>query len=385
MQSAYAQPDPNAPPTRPLPQSRLEVGAPLPSAAAADCALQEQPTWELPDQSWGAAPLAHYYLGWLFEKTGDARAAAEQYRAAAALPPDYCFPARLEEIAILEAAMRANPADARAPYYLGNLLYDRRRHHEAIRLWERAARLDPKFSIVWRNLGLGYYNIQRKPASARAAYDQALQANPRDARLLYERDQLWKRLGQPPATRLEELEPRLELVQLRDDLSVELCALYNQVGRHRDALALVSRRHFQPWEGGEGGPLGQHVRSHLALGREALARGDAGQARAHFDAALRAPANLGEAKHLLANQSDIHYWLGCACQALGDKAAARDHWRAAATFKGDFQQMSVRSFSEMTYYSALSWMRLGRKASRPPNAQEVAGLRPQAGQSPGHN
>jgi predicted Zn-dependent protease len=34
---------------------------------------------------------------------------------------------------------------------------------------------------------------------------------------------------------------------------------------------------------------------------------------------------------------------------------------AAATFKGDFQEMSVRSFSELTYYSALAWQRLGRK------------------------
>ncbi len=198
----------------------------------------------------------------------------------------------------------------------------------------------------------------------------------------------------------------------RDDLSVELCALYNQTGRHEDALALVSSRNFQPWEGGEGGPLGQHVRSRLALGRLALRqaatgprderpRGDGRGARgrrrgtdvcaqgssaargrsapacsgreakkrkvldcavAHFRAALAAPQNLGEARHLLANPSDIHYWLGCALAERGEAAAARAQWRAAATFQGDFQQMSARAFSEMTYYSALSWERLGRKA-----------------------
>jgi tetratricopeptide (TPR) repeat protein len=124
----------------------------------------------------------------------------------------------------------------------------------------------------------------------------------------------------------------------------------------------VSGRHFQPWEGGEGGPLGQWVRTHLALGRQALARENPDEAREHFEAALTAPANLGEARHLLANQSDIHYWLGCTLSALGDKAKARQHWMAAATRKGDFQEMSVRAFSEMTYYSALSWRRLGREA-----------------------
>lgn len=83
------------------------------------------------------------------------------------------------------------------------------------------------------------------------------------------------------------------------------------------------------------------------------------QAITHFQAALTAPKNLGEAKHLLANQSDIHYWLGCACAAEGDAKAARRYWSAAASFKGDFQEMRVRAFSEMTYYSALALEKLG--------------------------
>jgi tetratricopeptide (TPR) repeat protein len=316
---------------------------------------------DLPDQSWGALPLVHYTLGWLEQKRGDHRAALKQFRIAASLPPDYCFPARLEEIAILEAAMRANPRDARAPYYLGNLFYDRRRHDEAIQLWERSARLNPDFSVVWRNLGIGYFNIRNQPAKARAAYDRAIKANPADARLLYERDQLWKRLGETPAHRLRELERRRDLVQQRDDLSVELGALYNQTEQHEKAAELVAGRQFQPWEGGEGGPLGQHVRAQLALGRRALVKSDFTQARSHFENALTAPRNLSEGKHLLANQSDIHYWLGCALAANGHAKQARQHWLAAASFKGDFQEMSVRAFSEMTYYSAQSWEKLGQR------------------------
>ena len=65
---------------------------------------------------------------------------------------------------------------------------------------------------------------------------------------------------------------------------------------------------------------------------------------------------------MLANQSDIHYWLGCALAASGDAKQAKQHWLAAATFKGDFQEMSVRAFSEMTYYSALAWEELGQSA-----------------------
>lgn len=310
----------------------------------------------------GTTPLIHYYLGWLHTKLDCPKDALATFQRAAAAPPDYCFPARLEEIAILETAMRANPKDPRAPYYLGNLLYDRRRHEEAIRLWERAARLDPTFSVVWRNLGIGYFNIRHDPAAARRAYDRACRAAPDDARLLYERDQLWKRLGEKPAKRLRALERRPDLVRQRDDLSVELAALCTQTGRLERALELVSSRHFQPWEGGEGGPLGQWVRAHLALGRRALDASEPTRAKEHFKATLTTPPNLGEARHLLANQSDVHYWLGCALDASGDRQAARTHWRIAATFEGDFQEMSVRAFSEMTCFSALAWRRLGREA-----------------------
>ena len=197
---------------------------------------------------------------------------------------------------------------------------------------------------------------------------------------------------------------------------MELCALLNQTGRHVEARQLLDGRNFQPWEGGEGGPLGQHIRTQLALGREALRQVAAGilpavepgfqpggknagdlkgvgkmvasemvsvfswrqdatlyvrqgcltphlrSAIAHFQSALASPRNLGEARHLLANQSDIHCWLGCALELSGEKTKARQHWRVAANFKGDFQEMSVRVFSEMTFYSALAWEQLGQPA-----------------------
>ncbi|MBU6399103.1 MAG: tetratricopeptide repeat protein [Verrucomicrobia bacterium] len=356
-----------------LAQTAESAGPPVAKAAgAANATPHANPATgatALPNSNWGALPMVLYTLGWLQDCGGDHKSARGFYQRAAAALPDYCFPARLEEILILESAMRANPADARAPYYLGNLLYDRRRHAEAIRLWERSAELDSSFSIVWRNLGIGYFNVARKPARARAAYDRAHRANPADARLLYERDQLWKRLGEKPEKRLRELEKFPQLSAQRDDVSVEMCALYNQTGQPAKALEVLTRRKFQPWEGGEGAALGEHVRTRLALGRHALKNAANGRrssdlesAIAHFKAALAAPENLGEAKHLLANQGDIHYWLGRALELRGETSAARAHWLAAAKFKGDFQHMSTRAFSELTFYSALAWELLGRKS-----------------------
>jgi tetratricopeptide (TPR) repeat protein len=311
----------------------------------------------------GTAPLICYYRGWLHGQMGDEKKALAAFRVAAKASPDYCFPARLEEMLILEVAMLANPKDSRAPYYLGNLLYDKRRRAEAIRLWEKSAKLDPDFSVVWRNLGIGYFNVSKKPILACRAYEKAFRANPDDARLLYERDQLWKRSGVLPEKRLAVLGKHRELIARRDDLSVEICTLYNQTGQPEKALGILSGRNFQPWEGGEGQALGQHVRTQLALGRRALEADDPVIACEHFRDAMNSPRNLSEAKHLLANQSDIHYWLGIALERTGEQNAARVHWKTAAAFRGDFQDMSVRAFSEMTYYSALSLGMLGRKSA----------------------
>ena len=315
-----------------------------------------------PEPHSGTAPMVEYYRAWLHMRLGEADAARSAYLAAAIACPDYCFPARLEEIAILQAANIANPHDARALLYVGNLLYDRRRHREAITCWKNSVRLEPANPIALRNLGIAYFNVLGEHAESRRSYEEAFRAKPCDGRLFFERDQLWKRTGVLPAKRLSELETHFDLVRARDDLSVELCALYNQTGQPAKAHAIIAHRKFQPWEGGEGLALAQHVRTHLLLGRAALASGKVAEAQRLFTVAQKAPNNLCEAKHLLANQSEIHFWLGEAYAAGGDTASAREHWVAAATFKGDFQEMSVRLFSEVTYYSALSLARLGEKS-----------------------
>ena len=213
----------------------------------------------------GSVPILLYALGHIDLQLGNAAEARRTYSEASVALPDYCFPSRLEEFIVLQEAVSANPEDARAAYYLGDLLYDRRRHREAIVLWERAARRDPSFPTVWRNLGIGYFNVLGDAELARSAFYRAIQADPGDARILYERDQLWKRLGESPERRLAELEKCSELVRRRDDLSAERASLYNQTGQHQKALSLLTSRKFQPWEGGEGLALGQHVRDlHLS-------------------------------------------------------------------------------------------------------------------------
>lgn len=324
----------------------------------------------------GSVPMCLYALA-QFEDSEELRQRAQ------AASADYCFPSRLEEMVLLEEQVKRDPQDARAFYYLGNLLYDQRRHEEAIDCWRKSAELQPEFATVWRNLGIGYFNTYKDEGRALDAFERAFAAQPDDARVFFERDQLWKRTGRAVAERLEEMEKRRDLVDRRDDLSVELAALYHQTGQAAKGLALLAARRFQPWEGGEGLPTAQYVRGHITLGRDALGRGDAEGAVTHCQAALAIPENLGEARHVLANQSNIFYWLGAAHHAAGREAAARAWWQRAVAHSGDFQQMAVQQFSEMTFYSALSLQRLQEMERAKRLIEELAAYAHQLGRTKG--
>jgi len=305
-------------------------------------------------------PMQLYTLAFIVASRGDSARSRDLYAQASEADATYVFPSRLEEMKVLGAAIATSPGDARAPYYLGNFLYDRRRYHDAIKQWEQAAALDPDFPTVWRNLGIAYYNVDSDERQACEAFRRARIANPRDARILYEEDQLRKRIGDDPAERLARLETNRDLVAVRDDLSVELAALYNQVSRPADALTLLLSRSFQPWEGGEGLVLNEYVRAQLLLGRGALADSNAHLAIEHFEAADHPPDSLNEARHLLANSSNIEFWLGEGWSAAGDAERAKLHWEKAERQRADFQQMQVRALSEMTYWSGMALRRLHR-------------------------
>lgn len=317
--------------------------------AAADLTLRD-----------GSVPMILYCIGYIALLSGDELESGAWFSRASAFPADYCFPSRLEELVVFRRVLKERPDDARAHYYTGNLLYDRRRGEEAIAHWKRSSELDPKLPVVWRNLGIALFNVVGDVEKARYAFEQAIRANPQDARLLYERDQLWKRTGAGHQHRFSELTRKLKLVESRDDLTVELASLYNHAGRHAEAAALLATRKFQPWEGGEGMVLAEFVRTQLALGRQALVDGDHTRALRVLEAALAPPSNLGETWHLLANRSNVYYWLGVVCQTAEDLGAAAHWWNKAAVSSGDFQEMSVQQYSEMTYYSCRALIKLGK-------------------------
>ena len=108
---------------------------------------------------------------------------------------DYCFPSRLEEMHRSRRGFHHNSHDSGCPaYLLGNLFYDKRRYEEAILHWEDSARAKPSYATVHRNLGSLTLMCVRS-ANALSCFEQLPCGEPEDARVLYERDQLWNRIG----------------------------------------------------------------------------------------------------------------------------------------------------------------------------------------------
>ncbi len=327
-------------------------------------------------------PMALYASGYFAAQAGEAAAARACYRRAGEAPADYCFPARLDEMLVLEAALAAldDPAGAenndsgaaraaelraaaRAHYYLGNLYYDKRRREDAARHWAEAARLAPEFAPAWRNLAIAAYRLRYPPEEIRNYSRQAFTAGQKDsppaaatqARLLEELDQLEKRLGAAPADRLERLERFPQLLAERDTLALERAALLLRLDRPQAALEQLAARRYHPWEGGEGLASEVYTQAHLRLAQAAREAGAAANALEHCRAARRLPENLGEFRHPLASLAAVDYQAALAHQALGQADEARaDFERAAAAVEA--------APAASDYWRALALRALGREA-----------------------
>jgi tetratricopeptide (TPR) repeat protein len=289
--------------------------------------------------------------------------AKEVYTKAAAHEPDYCFPNRLEAILALESAQQANPTDSKAPYYLGNLWYDKRQYADAIACWEKSVDLNPGFPTVCRNLALAYFNKQKDTGRALTQLERAFELDKSDARILMELDQLYKRLCYPHPKRLSLLEEHIGLVMQRDDLYLEWVTLYNQAGNYEKAIALIDERKFHPWEGGEGKVSAQYQIARVELAKRLLAQKEYKRAKVMLEQCLVYPHNLGEGKLNGAQENDFHYYLGCVFEGENNRAEAERHWElakegttepAAAIFYNDQKPDKI-------YYQGLALLKLGRQ------------------------
>jgi tetratricopeptide (TPR) repeat protein len=307
-------------------------------------------------------PMLHYSLGYLYLRMGDQEKAKQCFNQGMKGNSDYCFPNTLWDYLVLSKVIVIHPHDASALYYIGNWLYDKSRANDAISFWEASAKLNPEFAIVHRNLALAYMNKQKNSEKAVAKMELAFKLAPGDARILYELDQLFKKLNRPLKDRLSLLDECMSLVEQRDDLYIEYVTLLNSLGMCDKVLLLLGSRQFHPWEGGEGKAVGQYSLAKLEIGKKYLRQGLNDEAVCMFKEALVFPENLGEGKLYGAQDNSVYFYLGSAFMNLNlyenadaafDKATQGIEEPVGAMYYNDQPPDSI-------FYQGLALMKLNR-------------------------
>jgi tetratricopeptide (TPR) repeat protein len=340
-----------------------------------------------PDKS-KVSPLVYYYLGDFAEKLGDPAKAAGWRAQALGQSPEYVFPFQAEVIGVLRDAMAASPADARAPYYLGNLLFDWQ-PEEAVALWEKSAALDPAFPITWRNLAQACSHQDGEAARAKAIgyLEKAVALDDPYPTHFAELDQLYQAAGTAVEKRLALLEQHQATVIKGDDGRVALVNLETFVGKPDEAIALLQGRTFSLWEGGTRFNTGEAwAEAHLVRGQQRWHAQQFSAALADFEAGLKAPANLRAEQAGEALSPELSYWAGCAQAVLGEQGPARESWAAATLTNaaaGGNRRGSPLAARAPRYFQALAFQKLGQNDQAEPIFHELveagtAALKPAA-------
>ena len=305
-------------------------------------------------------PLLHYYQAYCLHLLGkDAAGALEK---AAALDTGLCFPARLEDIAVLDFAIGANTSDANACYYLGSLYYDRFRYDEAVAQWEECIRRDSTHAKALRNLALAYFDKRGDAASARACIERALQYR-KDPRLLFEYQQLLKNTNVSVAERLDVYEKYPELLAERDDCYLDRIVLLCQQGRYAEAIHAARIKRFHIYEGGEGNLTKQHAWMHVLHANELAFEGRIQEAYQVYMDGVNMPKSYGEAKTWFNQEAHIFYYLGVLLESQGKTEDAVKAFEEASIYKA--------AVSELSMFRALALRKLMRFSEAQTVLQEM--------------
>lgn len=297
-------------------------------------------------------PLVEYYLGYISVKLGNKEEAEKYFKSAEEQATGFCFPAALEDIAVLRCAEEYNEAGANAYYYLGCLYYDRFRYEEAKKQWEKAVECNPEHGKAWRNLSFYYFDKAKEPEKALIAMENALKFKSDDPRLLLEYEQLLKNTNASIEHRLAVYERYPELLKERDDCYLDRLTLISQTGDFKGAIDLAAAKRFHIYEGGEGKLTKQHAWMYVLYGNQLVAEGRQEDAEIAYKNGTIVPKSYGEAKTFFNQEAHLYYYWGCMKESMGELDAAEKLYETASVYKA--------AVSEISLFRALALKKLGK-------------------------
>ena len=310
----------------------------------------------------GDNPFIAYYLGYIFDKYGDSAQALQYFKTAATQSIDYVFPYRLGSVDVLNTALKYNPSDANAWYFLGNILFEKQ-PDVAMQHWENAVKQNPGFAMAYRNLGWGYYYYLDDVPKAITQYEKAISLNNTEALYYTELYNLYQRNNTAIATRMKLFEGNdndaANVLKNRDDSYqwyIESLILAGQAGM---AVELLEGATFAYREGASR-TRDITINANIMAGKQYLEKKDYEKALQYF---LKAQITKEEAGNdrLGDRETQVDYYLGLAYEALGNRSKANAAFRKSATVAQETRRGPV-PVNVMNYYQGLSNAKIGNNA-----------------------
>ncbi len=285
-------------------------------------------------------PIPFYWAAYLAGRSNDRNESLRRLKTARLQSVEGVFPHHLQSEAVLRWALAEEPRDGKAALYLGHLLFSLGRHAEGRGLWERAAAQGVAPAIAFRALGTAAQRLDGDMHKAADFLEKANKADPADAIVARDLARVLLALaekegtGEKPREMLARVRTLLEGAfaegRGRSDFVAMLARAHNRLGEYAETAKLLDSVRITVWEGAhEAHDLFEEA--HLALGKAHMDAGRASEALAEFNRALEYPANLATGKLETTREAHINLLRGNAFAALGQKQAAAEAWRKAAS------------------------------------------------------
>lgn len=302
-------------------------------------------------------PMLAYLLYDLFKEMGNVSEAEEWLDKASRGDPDFVFPSRLEEIEVLRRVIQEKPEDHKAKYYLGNFLYAHQRFEEAIQLWEAAVEGMESFDVLYRNLGLAYWNRSNDSSRAIYCFEKAIELNSLNQDLYIHLDDLYKAqklVGKRQAL----LEKVRQLSEPRHDVQKRMITMLVELDCYEEAIRKLNSEIFMPLEMDQSFRH-SYVRAFIKRAEASLKSGRAEEAIKDYKKAMEYPSNVGVGKPVVGTNAEILYLLGCTYETIGQIDEAIASWRESAGeihIQGsDLYPFIQKSLDKLNVYSELGY------------------------------
>lgn len=285
-------------------------------------------------------PMIHYGIAYCQKMLGNEQAARDAAAKASSCPWEYCYPSRFEEKEMLETAMELKPDDAKAPYYLGCLLFEHQQER-AVALFEKSRSLDPSFYVVHRNLGLAAENAGDYKKALGHMMD-AVRCQSEDYRLMFEVDRVNHLAGLSAQEKYAFCKKYRNTFMKHDESMLKMISRMVQNRKYDEALSILENHVIVESENATEKQI-DFITSYCLRAWDQMAKGKNAAALKTMQKALDYPMG----RYARAQYAQMYWFAGTAASKCGKKDLALKYFIQGTDVKGNAAE--IRSLDELKY------------------------------------